>query len=105
MENEAPPMGLRPFPPGGQPTWGGPAWAEVWARIRRFLGLVRSTSGFDQVLADWDAEERSGRSRVPLRRELLHPMKGWREDVRAVGPNDTQALRKGRLLSSRSAGK
>jgi hypothetical protein len=25
-----PPMGLRPFPPGGQPSWGGPARAEVY---------------------------------------------------------------------------
>lgn len=100
MVNEVPPTGLRPILQGGQP-----AWVDVWMRIRRFFGLSRSTSGLDQVLADWDAEERSGRSRPVLRRELLHPMKGWREEVRAGGSNDAHALRKGRLLSSRSAGK
>ena len=97
-----PPTGLRPLPPGGQPTWGGPAWADLWLRVRRLFGLNRSTSGFDQVLADWDTEERSGRSRPALRRELLHPMRGWREEARASQPNDAQALRTGRPLPSRT---
>lgn len=78
---------------------------DFWARVRRLFGKGRPVPGLELVLADWDAEERSGKSRPVPRRELLHPLKGWREEVRSGTANDTLILRKGRQLPSWPVGR
>lgn len=70
--------------------------SELWARIRRLFGERTPAPDLELVFAGWRAEERGGKFRPAPRRELLHPMKGWRVDSREDVPSDTSLLRQGR---------
>lgn len=54
---------------------------ELFRRVRRWFGARRQASPLDRVFADYGRpdEHRDPFQRRP-RRELLHPLQGWREE-------------------------
>lgn len=63
---------------------------DLWARVRGLFGkrMPSPSQELEQILAGWRAEERPGNSGSAVKRELLHPMKGWVMDSAERAPND-----------------
>jgi len=61
---------------------------DLWARVRGLFGKPKSSRELDQILAGWRAQERPGTSGSAVKRETLHPMKGWVPDGADRTPND-----------------
>jgi hypothetical protein len=61
---------------------------DLWARVRAMFGRGVPPRELQQVLAGWRAQERAGNFGSPVKRELLHPMKGWITDSVDRNPDD-----------------
>ena len=61
---------------------------DLWARFGRLFGNSMPSRELDQVLAGWRAADQQGYSRYAVKRELLHPMKGWVVESPELAPND-----------------
>ena len=64
---------------------------DLWARVRGLFGKSMLTRELEQALAGWHAQERPGDSRSAVKRERLHPMKGWVTDSVDPIPDDMNA--------------
>jgi protein ImuB len=98
-EVTSPPMGLRPFSPGGQPAWGGPARAEVSAGSQQHaIGwwalqfTPRVALCEDAVLLELAASERLFGGRAALRRRILKEAEAFDCAARAWAPTGLGAL-------------
>lgn len=79
---------------------------DLLALMRRLFGRHKPSPALDLVFADWPLDGRNARLRSAPRRELLHPMMGWREEDRAGVSIDGDLFRKGRQQTyPRPAGK
>lgn len=55
---------------------------RIWTRVRRWFGAGRSVPRPDLAFAHYgEPGERRVQSRSGSRREMLHPLKGWREET------------------------
>ena len=61
---------------------------DLWARVRRLFDKRNPSQGLEQVLAGWGAEGRTRHAGSAVKREVLHPMKGWVVDSDERAPND-----------------
>ena len=61
---------------------------DLRSRVRGLFGKSPAPGEIDQVLAGWRAQQRPGKLGSPVKRELLHPMKGWVTDSADRNPND-----------------
>ena len=62
--------------------------ASLWARLRGLSGKRNASRQLEQILAGWRSEERPENSGFAVKRELLHPMKGWVVDGADRAAND-----------------
>ena len=55
---------------------------DLWARVQRLFGIRRPSPSqeLEQILAGWRAEALIRNSGAPVKRERLHPLKGWVPD-------------------------
>ena len=55
---------------------------DLWARVRQLFGERRPSPSeeLEQNLAGWRAEARIRNSGAAVKRERLHPLKGWVPD-------------------------
>jgi len=55
---------------------------DLWARVRQLFGERRPSPSqeLEQILAGWRAEALIRNSGAPVKRERLHPLKGWVPD-------------------------
>ena len=69
---------------------------DLWARVQRLFGIRRPSPSQElvQILAGWRADERTRNSGSAVKRELLHPMKGWVMESPERAPNDVNPQRK-----------
>ena len=69
---------------------------DLWARVRGLFGKRNPSQGLEQILVGWRADERPRNSGPVVKRELLHPMKGWVTDSADRAPNDMNSQWKSR---------
>jgi hypothetical protein len=62
---------------------------DLLAGIRRLFGKPMPTRKLERALAGWRAGERPGVTGSAVKREVLHPMKGWVIDSADRVANDT----------------
>ncbi len=69
---------------------------ELWARVRQLFGKRRPSPAqeLEQILAGWRAEARIRNSGAAVKRERLHPMKGWVLDSPERAADDVNPQRK-----------
>jgi len=67
---------------------------DLWARVRGLFGNRNPSQELEQILAGWRADERPRNSGSAVKRELLHPMKGWVMESPERAPNDVNPQRK-----------
>ena len=62
---------------------------DLWARVRQLFGKRRPSPSeeLEQILAGWRAEARIRNSGAAVKRERLHPMKGWVPDSPELAPD------------------
>jgi hypothetical protein len=53
---------------------------DLWACVRGLFVESRPSRELEQVLAGWRPQARTGNTGFAVKRELLHPMKGWVTD-------------------------
>jgi len=71
---------------------------DLWARVRQLFGIGRPSPAqeLEQILAGWRAEARTRNSGSAVKRELLHPMKGWVVEDPERATDDVNPQWKGR---------
>jgi hypothetical protein len=67
---------------------------DLWARVRRLFGRSMPSRELELILAGWRTDERTRNSGSTVKREVLHPMKGWVVDSTQRAPNDMNTPRK-----------
>jgi hypothetical protein len=67
---------------------------DIWAHVRRLFGKRVPSRELDQVIAGWRAGERPRTFGSAVKREVLHPMKGWVMESPERAPNDVNPQRK-----------
>jgi hypothetical protein len=65
---------------------------DLWARARRLFGKPSPSRKLEQALAGWSAEERPGNAGSTIKREMLHPMKGWVIESPDLAADETNPL-------------